>query len=105
MRYGLQDNEPLLLGTSGKNHAVNGELLRAFSMPILPFTSHINNTAIEALYTDYSFNWTLSLALFHVGDAKLLANIYRYQSFFLKLKYLKKKNKHVSRLLVAIHKE
>ena len=74
-------------------------------MPVLPFTSHINNTAIEALYTDYPLNWTLSLALFCIGDAGILADVHQYQSSFLKLKYLKKKNECVSRLLITIHKE
>ena len=51
MRYGLVKNEPLLLGTSRKNQHVYGNHLRAFPMPILPFTTNVDDSALEALYT------------------------------------------------------
>jgi hypothetical protein len=88
LQYGLIDNEPFLLGTIGRSGEVYGEHLKAFPMSTLPFKSHVNDEALEALYTDYPFNWTLNLALYHVGDAGILADVHQYRTFYLKLKHL-----------------
>jgi hypothetical protein len=45
-------------------------------MSKLPFESHINDKALKTLYTDHPFNWTLNLALYHMGDARILADIH-----------------------------
>jgi hypothetical protein len=76
LRYGLIDNKPFLLGTTGRSREVYGEHLKAFPMMTLPFESHINDKALEALYTDHPFNWTLNLALYHIGDAGILADVH-----------------------------
>ena len=76
MRYGLVENEPLLLGTSGRNQQIYGDHLRAFPMPNLPFTTNIDDSALEELYTDYPFNWTMNLALYQIGDAGVLADVH-----------------------------
>jgi hypothetical protein len=56
LQYGLIDNEPYLLGTTGRSGEVYGEHLKAFLMSTLPFESHVNGEALEALYTDHPFN-------------------------------------------------
>ena len=105
MRYGLVENEPMLLGTNRKNQNVWGDRLWAFPMLVLPFTTNIDDSAIEGLYTDYPFNWTLVLALFQNGDAGILADVHRYQLSFIKLQHMKKENKHLTRLLIGIQWE
>ena len=77
MQYGLVKNEPLLLGTSRKNQHIYGDHLRAFSMPILSFTTNVNDLALKSLYTDYPFIWTLNLALYQMGDAGVIADVHR----------------------------
>jgi hypothetical protein len=62
----------------------------------LPFKSHINDEALETLYTNHPFNWTLNLALYHLGDAGILADVYRYRTSYLKLKHLRDENAHIS---------
>ena len=76
MRYGLVKNEPLLLETSGRNQQIYGNHLRAFPMLILPFTTNVDDTALEELYMDYPFNWTMNLALYQIGDAGVLADVH-----------------------------
>ena len=41
IRYALMDDEPMLLGTTGKDQEVFGEPLRAFPAPPVPFITHI----------------------------------------------------------------
>jgi hypothetical protein len=60
LQYGLIDNEPFLLGTTERFREVYGEHLKAFPMLTLPLESHVNDEALEALYTDHPFNWTLN---------------------------------------------
>jgi hypothetical protein len=67
---------PYLLGTTGRSGEVYGEHLKAFPMMTLPFESHVNDEALEALYTDHPFNWTLNLALYHIRDAGILADVH-----------------------------
>jgi hypothetical protein len=47
----------------------------------------------------------LNLALYHLGDASILADIHRYQSLYLKLQQLKKENALVSYILEGLLKE
>jgi hypothetical protein len=56
LRYGLINNEPFLIGTSGRFGEVYEEHLKAFLMPRLPFESHVNNKALKTLYTNHPFN-------------------------------------------------
>ena len=88
MRYGLVKNKPLLLGTSGRNQQIYDDHLRAFPMPVLPFTTNIDDSALEELYMDYPLNWTLNLALYQMGDAGVLADVHRYRSSYLRLQYM-----------------
>jgi hypothetical protein len=102
LQYGLINNKPFLLGTTGRSGEVYGEHLKAFLMSKLPFESHINNEALEALYTDHTFNWTLNLALYHMGDAGILADVHQYRTSYLKLKHLQDKNACISRILLVL---
>jgi hypothetical protein len=65
-------------------------------MSTLPFESHVNDEALETLYTDHPFNWTLNLALYHIGDAGILADVHQYKTSYLKLKHLWDENAHIS---------
>ena len=105
IRYALIDNEPMLLGTTGKNEGVYGDYLRAMPMPDLPYESKIDDSALEDLYTDYPFNWTLNLALYHLGDAGILADVHQYQSSYHKLKHMKQENTRITHVLELLMKE
>ena len=88
MQYGLVKNKPLLLGTSGRDQQIYGDHLRAFPMPDLPFTTNIDDLALEELYMDHPFNWSLNLALYQIGDVGVLADVHRYRSLYLRLQYM-----------------
>ena len=105
MRYALIDDEPMLLGTTDRTGAVYGDYLRAFPMPNLPFESNMNDTVLEELYTDHPFNWNLNLALYHMGDTGVIADVHRYRSSYLKLKYMRRENERITRILEHIQKE
>ena len=45
-------------------------------MPDLPFESNTNDTVLEELYTDHPFNWNLNLALYHMGDVGVIADVH-----------------------------
>ena len=74
-------------------------------MPWLPLKTHVNGEVLEDLYTDYPFNWTLNLAIYHLGDAGVIADIHWYRSSFLKLKYIWQENTHISHILEYLQKE
>jgi len=105
IHYALIDNEPMLLGTTGKNGEVYGDYLRAFPMPRLPLKTHVNDEVLEDLYTDYPFNWTLKLAIYHLGDAGVIADVHQYRSSYLKLKYMRQENARISHILEYLQKE
>jgi hypothetical protein len=93
------------LGTTGRSREVYGEHLKAFPMQQLPFETHIDDNNLEPLYTNHPFNWTLNLALYHMSDAGILADVHQYRSFYQKLKHLWSKNAQISQILLIIQKE
>ena len=105
LRYALVDNEPMLLGTTGRDKEVYGEYLRALPAPTLPFQSTLDDGALEELYTDHPFNWTMNLALFHLGDAGILADVHRYRSAYTKLHFMKRENSRLANLVEHLQKE
>jgi hypothetical protein len=105
MRYGLVDNEPMLLGTAGRNQAVYGEHMQAIPVPTLPFSNNTNNEDLNLLYTDYPFNWTLNLALYQLSDAGVLADVHCYRSTYTQLHFMKQESTRISHLLIEIQKE
>jgi hypothetical protein len=76
LQYELIENEPYLLGTMGRSGEVYGEHLKAFPIQRLPFKACVDDNDLEPLYTDHPFNWTLNLALYHMGDASILADVH-----------------------------
>jgi hypothetical protein len=74
-------------------------------MKQLPFKTRVDDNDLEPLYTDHPFNWTLNLALYHMGDAGILADVYQYRSSYQKLKYLRNENARISQILLIIQKE
>jgi hypothetical protein len=96
MRYALMNEEPMLLGTDKKGEDVYGEYLQATPMCDMELHIRVNDLALDKLYTDYPFNWTQQLALFHLGDAGILADVHHYQQSYLKLKLLKNENERLS---------
>ena len=73
-------------------------------MLVLPFTTNIDDSALE-LYTDYSFNWTLNLALYQMEDVGVIANVHRYRSLYLRLRYMQQENACLTWMLLMIQKE
>jgi hypothetical protein len=96
MWYALMDEEPMLLGMDRKDGEVYGEYLQAIPMPSMQLHARVDNLALDELYTDYPFNWMQQLALFHLGDAGILADVHRYWQSYLKLKLMKNKNECLS---------
>jgi hypothetical protein len=105
MWYALMDKEPMLLGTDKKGGDVYGEYLQATPMHNMQLHARVDDLALDELYTDYPFNWTQQLALFHLGDAGILADVHRYRQSYLKLKLLKNKNEHLSQILLYAQEE
>ena len=105
MRYALMDEEPMLLGTDKKGGDVYGEYLQATPMRDMQLHARVDDLALDELYTDYPFNWTQQLALFHLGDAGILADVHRYRQSYLKLKLLKNENERLSRILLYVQGE
>jgi hypothetical protein len=62
--------------------------------------ARVDDLALDKLYTDYPFNWTQQLALFHLGDVGILADVHRYRQSYLKLKLMKNENERLSRILL-----
>jgi hypothetical protein len=56
LQYRLIEDEPYLLGTTGRSRGVYREPLKAFPMKQLPFETHVDDDDLEPLYTDYLFN-------------------------------------------------
>jgi hypothetical protein len=54
---------------------------------------------------DYPFNWTLNLAMYHLGDAGIIADVHRYRSSYLKLKFMKQESERIMRILEHIQRE
>ena len=74
-------------------------------MPVFPFTTNIDDSALKELYMDYPFNWTLNLALYQMGDAGVLADVHQYRSSYLRLQYMRRENAHLTHMLLMIQKE
>jgi hypothetical protein len=100
MQYALIDEEPMLLGTDRKDREVYGEYLQATPMPSIQLHTRVNDLALNELYTNYPFNWMQQLALFYLGDASILTDVYCYWQSYLKLKLMKNENEHLSRILL-----
>jgi hypothetical protein len=105
IRYALMDDDPVLLGVAGRDQEIFGEPLRAFPAPPVPFTTHINNRALEGLYTDHPFTWAQQIALYRLGDAGVLGDVHRLRTSYQKLKWLKHEQETLSRILGSIQKE
>jgi hypothetical protein len=91
--YNLIDNKSMLLGIKGRVEEVFGDYLCARPKHYLPLPFNIDDAAMEDLYTDYLLNWTLNLALYYLGDAGIITDIYWFRSAYLKLKFMKRKVK------------
>jgi hypothetical protein len=76
LQYGLIEDEPYLLGTTGRFRQIFGEMLKAYPMEHLPYETHVDDDDLEPFYTDHPFNWTLNLALYHMGNAGILADVH-----------------------------
>jgi hypothetical protein len=105
IRYALIDYEPMLLGTAPGEDGIYADYLRVHPVTTLPIETSINDGALEDLYTDYPFNWSLYLALYKLGDAGVIADVHQYRSSYLKLKYMQQENARITRILVSIQKE
>jgi hypothetical protein len=99
IRYALIDNKPMLLGRKKRAEKVFGDYLQAKPKYHLAWPSNIDNAAMKDLYTDYPFNWTLNLALYHLGDAGIIVNIHWFRSAYLKLKFMKKESERLAQIL------
>jgi hypothetical protein len=66
----------MLLGTKKRAEEVFEDYLHIGAKNHLPLPSSIDNMALEDLYTDYPFNWTLNLALYHLVDTGVITVVH-----------------------------
>jgi hypothetical protein len=90
--YALIDYKPMLLRTKGRFKEVFRDYLKVEAKNHLPLPSSIDNTVLKDLYTNYPFNWMLNLALYHLGNTGVIADVYQYRLAYLKLKSMKQEN-------------
>jgi hypothetical protein len=102
IQYALIDHEPMLLETKKRAEEVFEDCLYVGAKNHLPLPSSIDDMALKDLYTDYPFNWTLNLALYHLGDAGVITDVYQYRSAYLKLKFMKQKSRRIAQILEAV---
>ena len=105
LRYTLADDEPVLLGTQGRDQTVHHAELVAMPAPPPPFPSSVQDNDLELLYLDHPFNWAVNHALYRLGDAGVLADVHRYRTSYGHLRALKRENEKLTRIIGAIQKE
>ncbi len=105
VRYALLDNAPIILGTEGCEEVVYGCELKALPMPPLSWTTMHDNRELDLLITDYPFNFTLDMALFHMGDPGVLRDVYHFHQAYLRLMSLKCEGESLQNTLATLQKE
>ena len=105
LQYTLTDDEPVILGTQGRDEMVFHGEIKALPAPSLPFPSPVDDGDLELLYLDHPFDWAVNHALYCLRDAGILANVHRYRMSYCQLRSLKCKNEKLTRIIGAIQKE
>ena len=105
LRYTLTDDEPVILGTQGRDEMVFHGKIKAMPAPSLPFPRLVDNSDLELLYLDHPFNWAVNHALYCLGDAGILADVHRYRMSYCQLRSLKCENEKLTQIIGAIQKE
>ena len=105
LRYTLTDNEPVILGTQGRDEMVfHGEIKALPALPS-PLPSPVDDSDSELLYLDHPFNWAVNHALYRLGDAGILADVHRYRMSYCQLRSLKRENEKLTRIIGAVQNE
>ena len=105
LQYTLTDDEPVILGTQGRDEMVFHGEIKAMPAPSSPFSSLVNDGDLELLYVDHPFNWAVNHALYRLRDAGILTDVHRYRMSYCQLRSLKRKNKKLTQSIGAIQKE
>ena len=105
LRYCLSDGEPVVLGTTEQDGPVYEGDLAVLPARGIPSNPLVDDTDLEELYLDHPFNWAVNVAIFRLGDAGVMADVYRYRASYAKLKALKMENERIVRLVEAFQGE
>ena len=105
LRYCLSDGEPVVLGTTERDGPVYEGDLAALPARDVPNNPLVDDTDLEELYLDHPFNWAVNVAIFCLGDAGVMADVYWYRASYAKLKALKMENERIVRLIEAFQAE
>jgi hypothetical protein len=89
LRFALTDDEPVVLRTTNRDAPVYVGEIKAMPAPPSPYDLHVDNDDLEELYLDHPFNWAVNFALYRLGDAGVLADVYRLRKSYAKLKNCK----------------
>ena len=105
LRYTLTDDEPVILGTQGWDKMVfHGDIKALPALPS-PFLSPVDDSDLELLYLNHPFNWVVNHALYHLGDAGILADVHRYKMSYCQLRSQKRENEKLTCIIGAVQKE
>src|SRR5712675_832902 len=103
--FALTDDEPVVLGTTEWDAPVYVGEIKAMPAPPPPYNLHVDDDNLEELYLDHPFNWAVNFALYRLGDAGVLADVYRLRKSYAKLKNFKHDTAKMRRIIEAIQKE
>src|SRR5712675_2048744 len=105
LRFALTDDEPVVLGTTEQDTPVYVGEIKALLAPPSDYDLHVDDDDLEELYLDHPFNWAVNFALYHLGDAGVLADVYRLRKSYAKLKNFKYDTAKMRRIIEAVQKE
>ncbi len=105
VRFTLLDDQPMVLGTTGKGTTIFSQRLTASPAPPPPYLSKCDDNNLDILYNDYPFNWAISFALYRLRDPGVISDIFSLRSSYGRLKVLKHKNDTLARLITHLQEE
>src|SRR5712672_4401770 len=105
LRFALTDDEPVVLGTTERDAPVYVGEVKAMPVPPSDYSLHVDDDDLEELYLDHPFNWAVNFALYRLGDAGVLADVYRLRKSYAKLKNFKIDTAKLGRIIEAIQTE
>src|SRR5712672_1935446 len=105
LRFALTDDEPVVLGTTERDALVYVGEIKAKPAPPSDYDLHIDDDDLEELYLDHPFNWAVNFALYRLGDAGVLVDVYRLRKTYAKLKNFKTDTAKLRRIIEAVQTE
>src|SRR5882762_5438526 len=105
LRFALTDDEPVILGTTERDAPVYLGEIKAMPAPPSDYDLHVDDDDLEELYLDHPFNWAVNFALYRLGDAGVLVDVFRLRKTYAKLKNFKTDTTKLRRIIEAVQME